>query len=247
MVLFVFVVILVVCLYRRIKEMAQSVQLRLDSVRAKYALAREAVQQARKIHNEPQGEDDDGVSDEGAFQATLDTAKVIISNLQIISQLPVTLKFSCPACKRFRELVSLLSVINIDVLGSFKVDCLEGAEIGLYTRFVFVVVSPVVILVLLWAWARYGGAAVSVQQAAERPPGPVDTRLDKARNSAFLLIFLMYLLRRRQSSAPSSSFLHTVADGLPVHVPVCGWICTQVSNDLNDSVLCVRMPRDGFR
>jgi len=196
-VLFVFVVILVVCLYRRIKEMAQSVQLRLDSVRAKYALAREAVQQARKIHNEPQGEDDDGVSDEGAFQATLDTAKVIISNLQIISQLPVTLKFSCPACKRFRELVSLLSVINIDVLGSFKVDCLEGAEIGLYTRFVFVVVSPVVILVLLWAWARYGGAAVSVQQAAERPPGPVDTRLDKARNSAFLLIFLMYLLRRR--------------------------------------------------
>ena len=197
LVLFVFVVILVVCLYRRIKEMAQSVQLRLDSVRAKYALAREAVQQARKIHNEPQGEDDDGVSDEGAFQATLDTAKVIISNLQIISQLPVTLKFSCPACKRFRELVSLLSVINIDVLGSFKVDCLEGAEIGLYTRFVFVVVSPVVILVLLWAWARYGGAAVSVQQAAERPPGPVDSRLDKARNSAFLLIFLMYLLRRR--------------------------------------------------
>lgn len=80
-------VVLVPLLYRRILSMAQDAQLRVDTVRAKYALARQAVAQARKVHGQAQEmlgglTDDEG----GAFQATLDTAKVILGNLQIITQ-----------------------------------------------------------------------------------------------------------------------------------------------------------------
>jgi hypothetical protein len=79
--------VLVPLLYRRILSKAQDAQLRLDTVRAKYALARQAVAQARKVHGQAQEmlgglTDDEG----GAFQATLDTAKVILGNLQIITQ-----------------------------------------------------------------------------------------------------------------------------------------------------------------
>ena len=80
-------VVLVPLLYRRILSKAQDAQLRLDTVRAKYALARQALAQARKVHGQAHKmlgglTDDEG----GALQATLDTAKVILGNLQIITQ-----------------------------------------------------------------------------------------------------------------------------------------------------------------
>jgi len=195
------------CTYKVLHKRLQKTQLRLDQIRAKYALARKVVQQARAIQNEVEEQMDED-EDEGAFQATLDTLKVIIGNLQIITQLPGTLKFSCSVCKRFREMVSSLPAINLDVMRSFKADCVEGMRVDLYMRFVFFVVSPVLVGLVLWLWSRStAGKGVRVEQSEDSehsdkqdPDGGPATksRKAKARELMFWLIFLMYPTVTRQ-------------------------------------------------
>lgn len=154
--------VLVGGLYARVKKKAAEMQGRLDGMRAKYALARKAVTQARKVQSGAQKEMAD-LDEEGAFQATLDTIKIVVGNLQIIAQLPVTLKFSCPACEHLKQMMTVLPAVNLDVLKSFSMDCL--VTVGLYQRFAYMLIGPaaVIALVLLWSkpdiWSKWVGQA----------------------------------------------------------------------------------------
>ena len=178
------------CLYARLKKKAEETQGRLDDMRARYALARKAMAQARKIQSEVQEAVDDQ-DEEGAFQATLDTVKIVVSNLQIIAQLPVTLKFSCPVCKNMQQMMSFLPAVNLDVLRLFSVDCL--ATVGLYQRFVYMLLGPAVVIVLVALWGQTGHSKVQVLAA-----GVVDSaarghdRSTKANQIIMLVIFLIY-------------------------------------------------------
>ena len=67
-----------------------------------------------------------------------------------------------------------------------------GFEFGLFGKFVFTIVSPLVILVLLQVWAHVGGAAVGVQQSHQKESLSVRSRHTKAREISFWIIFLTY-------------------------------------------------------
>lgn len=105
----------------------------------------------------------------------------------------MTLKFSCPACTRFRELLASLPAINVDFLASFKVGCMGGGfEFGLFSKFAFTIISPLAVLVLLQVWAHAGGSAVGVQQSHQKESSSVRSRHTKAREMSFWIIFLIY-------------------------------------------------------
>eukprot|EP01043_Picozoa_sp_COSAG02_P039016 COSAG02_NODE_3050_length_7468_cov_9.831049_2_plen_1492_part_00 len=181
---------LIGCVYGRLKKQAEEMQVRLGDIRTKYALARKAVAQARKIQSEQEGAMDDVDDDEGAFQATLDTVKIVISNLQIIAQLPVTLKFSCPLCANMKQMMSVLPAINLDVLRSFSVDCFT--TVGLYKRFICMLIGPVAVIACVALWGRTGRSKVRVLAAGDVDTAEHHDRRSKANQIIMLLIFLIY-------------------------------------------------------
>lgn len=185
-------ILLVGCFYSRFAKKATVMQGRLDGIRAMYKLARKAVQQARKVQSQAAEELDD-IDEEGAFQATLDTVKIVVGNLQIIAQLPVTLKFSCPACEHLREMMSTLPAVNLDVLQSFSVDCL--VTINLYHRFAFFLLAPVVLVAIVLAWGRMAPGVQVREATAQGTPvqsSDAHTRRAKANQICMLVVFLAY-------------------------------------------------------
>ena len=76
-----------VILYRWLSKAQGNLQERLDLVRAKYALAKKAARTASRIG----GELNDIAADEGsAYQSVRATLKIVIGNLQVISESPGT-------------------------------------------------------------------------------------------------------------------------------------------------------------
>eukprot|EP01043_Picozoa_sp_COSAG02_P047982 COSAG02_NODE_4659_length_5123_cov_6.685709_1_plen_1319_part_10 len=180
-------------IYGRLRKKASAMQGRLDGVRAKYALAYKAVKQARQVQGQAPGQEDmEDLDEDNAFQATLDTIKIVIGNLQIIAQLPIVLKFSCPACTYFREMTSFLPAINLDVLRVFSVDCL--AVVGLYQRFIYTLVGPTVLIILVRCWGTGTGsrAQVLAEDAPGSEKGQAADRAAKANSIIMLIVFLLY-------------------------------------------------------
>jgi hypothetical protein len=83
----------------------QSFEKRLQDVRTRYELARKAHAQACQLRGELVDNDDS--EDHDAFSSMKDTFKVLIGNLQIIAQLPLTLKFHCEVCSGLKDLFNL--------------------------------------------------------------------------------------------------------------------------------------------
>eukprot|EP01043_Picozoa_sp_COSAG02_P052851 COSAG02_NODE_5758_length_4062_cov_1.950038_1_plen_976_part_10 len=182
------VALLVTFMYCRVHKKASEMQERIDGVRSKYALARKAVKQARSIQSDAQEVMDD-FDEEGAFQSSLDTVKIVVGNLQIIAQLPVTLKFSCPSCEYFHKLISILPALNLDIFDAFSVDCL--AEIGLYQRFVGMLMGPIVVVVLVRLWGMSSLGVEVEEEGAASKSTQVD-RAAKADGIVLLIVFLVY-------------------------------------------------------
>ena len=158
--------VVVVLVLRWWKKKAAEQQLRVDDVRKRYAMARKAWSQARRISadlDEHMDDEEEG----GAFRSLLETLKIVVGNLQIIAQLPVTLKFTCAACDYFQAVMKTLSVVNLDVLSAFSVGCM--APVNLYTRFFFIVSLPVALILLVQLEARVAHCSASKVHPADEP------------------------------------------------------------------------------
>ena len=113
------------------------------------------------------------------------------------ASLQVTLKFTCAACDQLKGLLKTLPAVNIDVLKAVSFDCMVG--IGLYSRFFFVVLSPIVLIAAVQLRARMACTGkVEVQQAdddASDHGGDSPTKQDRTRDAtqlSFLIVFLTY-------------------------------------------------------
>jgi hypothetical protein len=156
----------VIC-YRWARKAQGNLQARLNAVRLKYAMAKKAVKAAQQIKGETDGMTE--MEDGGIFQSTQETIKIVVSNTQIISQFPTTLEFSCATCESFKAMMKVIPMVNIDVLGAVSFDCIS--PINLYSRFFFIVTSPVILILAVQLRARLlGGTSreqIRVQQEAE--------------------------------------------------------------------------------
>jgi len=192
-VLLLLAIIAAIVLYRCGVKAEATMHERLTNVRAKYILARKAVKTAQRIQNEAgEAMEDEG----GTFQSLVETIKIIVSNLQIISQFPITLKFTCTACDKLKALLRALPAVNIDVLKAVSFDCM--ASIGLYSRFFFIVLTPIVLSLVVWLRAR-----MACSQKVEVLPfndnasdsgarGDKHARIRDATQVIFAIIFLTY-------------------------------------------------------
>eukprot|EP01045_Picozoa_sp_COSAG04_P011115 COSAG04_NODE_707_length_10916_cov_5.167052_4_plen_827_part_00 len=213
-VLLVLAIVAALILYRCGVKAEATMHERLADVRAKYTLARKAVKTAQRIESEAgEAMEDEG----GTFQSLVETFKIIVSNLQIIAQFPVnriackrflgqrsshrcalwqvTLKFTCAACDKLKGLMKALPAVNIDVLNAVSFDCM--ASIGLYSRFFFIVLSPIVLSLAVWLRARMAcSQKVDVQQAgdgaSDSTEGDKHARMRDATQVIFAIIFLTY-------------------------------------------------------
>ena len=109
--------------------------------------------------------------------------------------LQVTLKFTCAACDKLKGLLKALPAVNIDVLNAVSFDCM--ASIGLYSRFFFIVLSPIVLSLAVWLRARMAcSRKVEVQQAgdgaSDSTEGDKPARTRDATQVIFAIIFLTY-------------------------------------------------------
>ena len=132
----------------------------------------------------------------GTFQSLVETIKIIVSNLQIISQFPITLKFTCTACDKLKALLKALPAVNIDVLKAVSFDCM--ASIGLYSRFFFIVLTPIVLSLAVWLRARMAcSQKVEVHRFNDNASdsgarGDKHARIRDATQVIFAIIFLTY-------------------------------------------------------
>eukprot|EP01043_Picozoa_sp_COSAG02_P048809 COSAG02_NODE_4836_length_4923_cov_5.490257_2_plen_446_part_00 len=135
----------------------------------------------------------------GAFQSLQETLKIVLSNAQIISQFPATMEFSCPTCESLTAMMKILPAVNVDVLSVVSFDCMS--DIDLYSRFCFVVISPVILILIVQLRARLVGGSsreqVRVQQEEAGPAVDDDAvsrhdRLKDANQLSMLIIFLVY-------------------------------------------------------
>ena len=85
--------------------------------------------------------------------------------------------------------------MNIDVLKAVSFDCM--ASIGLYSRFFFIVLTPIVLSLAVWLRARMAcSRKVQVQQAGDGTSdsggGDKHARMRDATQVIFAIIFLTY-------------------------------------------------------
>eukprot|EP01046_Picozoa_sp_COSAG06_P023440 COSAG06_NODE_1862_length_8199_cov_7.440741_2_plen_2345_part_00 len=139
--------------YLKTKAGREAQQLKLNKLRRDYALVQRAIRHVRKLNDESSAIEYDD-SEQGAFQSLLDTAKIIIGNLQIIAQLPVTLQFTCSACTRFKDLARALRTLNLDILRVASMECM-GVGLNLYSRSAFTIGMPLLCVGLLRLWGCY--------------------------------------------------------------------------------------------
>eukprot|EP01043_Picozoa_sp_COSAG02_P048810 COSAG02_NODE_4836_length_4923_cov_5.490257_3_plen_823_part_01 len=92
-VIVVVAVIAAAIIYRWAAKAQKGLQKRLDAVRARYKLAKQAANMAQRIKGE--GDSMSEMEEGGAFQSLQETLKIVLSNAQIISQFPATMEFSC--------------------------------------------------------------------------------------------------------------------------------------------------------
>eukprot|EP01045_Picozoa_sp_COSAG04_P002464 COSAG04_NODE_90_length_26856_cov_18.273723_20_plen_2565_part_00 len=172
-------------LYRCCTKTEAAMRTRLSRVRKRYAVVRKAV---KVVQLQGAASEVAAAYDGSTFQSLKETIVILIANLQIISQFPATLKFSCAACNHLTWLFRMLPTLNLDVLSAVSFDCI--AEVNLYTRFFFVVLLPVVVVLILQVRARLlCNMAVRVQPAEGRT---VPARIRNANQSIFIVLFLTY-------------------------------------------------------
>eukprot|EP01045_Picozoa_sp_COSAG04_P014923 COSAG04_NODE_1147_length_8078_cov_1.968045_1_plen_469_part_10 len=182
---------LAMVLYRCVVKTKAKMDARLTGVRARYALTRKAARTAQRIQSEDFSEDYEG----GTFQSLLESVKIIVSNLQIIAQFPITLKFTCGACTLLNKLLKFLPTLNFDMLKAVSFDCVTS--IDLYGRFFFVVLSPIVLILAVQLRARMGpccSTKVAVRSAEEKASAVTERheRIRDATQLSFVVIFLTY-------------------------------------------------------
>ena len=100
------------------------------------------------------------------------------------------------ACDKLKGLMKALPAVNIDVLSAVSFDCM--ASIGLYSRFFFIVLTPIVLSLAVWLRARMAcSRKVDVQQANDNASdsgarGDKHARIRDATQVIFAIIFLTY-------------------------------------------------------
>ena len=115
-----------------------------EKMEKKKRLVAKALQQARTLVGEEHDEDNFFV---GAFDAMAEKLKILISNFQILVQMPGVLKFKFPP--GFSYFLSRIRFLSFDVMSAFSFDCLIG-RVGLYTKFVATMALPPMLGVLIW-------------------------------------------------------------------------------------------------
>lgn len=131
------------------------------------------------------GHDAEGGTFVNAMDMLRDWAKILVSNVQILVQMPAILKFKFP--EGFKEFLGFFGWINLDILGMFSVDC--TVKTNLYIKFSTMMLFPIALALLV--------KLDQFRQLKMRVPGAVGALTaqeiaDTAIARTMLVFFLLY-------------------------------------------------------